>query len=114
MEAVSRFAPIARRGMNQTCTVYKFTGNDPSGQPQYAQGTEWPCRVAVRTERSVSDTGDLITNSTAVLILPADCDIQAYDQIDMPSPYRQGAVVREVVTATDYLGQVTHRAVRIL
>ena len=111
--AVSPQAEIWRNTMRQTCTIYRYTGADPTGQPQYAQGTEWPCRLAIRTERNISDDGDYITNSTVTAILPADCEVQAYDQIDLPRPYAHGAVIREVVTATDVWGGVTHKAVRI-
>ena len=113
METVSRLAPIARRNMTQHCTVYSYIGTEATGQPQYAQGTEYPCRLAIRTERSLTDTGDIITNSSVTVILPADCPIQAYDQIDLPRPYAHGAIIREVITATDALGKVTHKAVRI-
>ena len=113
METVSRLAPIVRRGMNQHCTLYSYTGTEATGQPQYEQGVIWPCRLAIRTERSITDTGDIITNSSVTILLPADCPAQAYDQIDLPRPYAHGAVIREVVTATDALGHVTHKAVRI-
>ena len=114
MEVVSRFAEIGKANMRQRCTVYRYTGCDMTGQPQYDQGIEYPCRLAIRTERSFSDTGDLITNSTVKIILPADCPVQAYDQIDLPSPYQQGAIIKEVTTATDVWGLITHKAVRIL
>ena len=113
METISRLAPIARRSMRQHCTLYSYTGTALTGQPQYTQGIEWPCRIAIRTERSITDTGDIITNSSVTLLLPADCPVQAYDQIDPPSPYAHGAVIREVVTATDAWGGITHKAVRI-
>lgn len=113
MVAISPQAEIWRNTMMQTCTIYQYTGADFTGQPQYAQGTEWPCRLAIRTERSISDTGDTITNSTVTAVLPAECPVQAYDQIDLPSPYQHGAIIREVVTGTDVWGQVTHKAVRI-
>ena len=111
--AVSPQAEIWRNTMKQTCTVYRYTGTDVTGQPQNAQGIEWPCRLAIRTERAIADTGDVITNSTVKIVVPADCPVQAYDQIDLPNPYQHGAVIREVITATDIFGQVTHKAVRI-
>lgn len=113
METVSRLAPVVRRSMNQLCTVYRYTGTGITGQPEYEQGTEYPCRLAIRTERSITDTGDIITNSSVTVLLPASCPVQAYDQIDLPRPYAHGAVIREVTTATDAWGKVTHKAVRI-
>ena len=111
--ALSRMAGIWRRTMRQTCTVFKYSGTEPTGQPIYGDGTEYPCRLAIRTERSISDDGDYITNSTVQIVLPADCDVEAYDQIDLPAPFAQGAVIREVITATDIWGDITHKAVRI-
>ena len=77
---VSRLAEVWRHNMRQVCTVSKYTGADPTGQPIYGPGTEWPCRLAIRTERTISQDGDYITNSTVQVILPADCDIEAYDR----------------------------------
>ena len=113
METVSRLAPIMAANMRQHCTVYRYTGTAPTGQPQYEQGQEWPCRLAIRTEKSITDTGDIITNSTVTILLPAACPVQAYDQVDLPRPYAHGAVIREVITATDAWGSVTHKVVRI-
>ena len=110
---LSPLAEVLKNTMRQTCTVYRYGGADPTGQPIYSWGTAWPCRIAIRTERSITDTGDIITNSSVTLLLPADCPVQAYDQIDPPSPYAHGAVIREVVTATDAWGGITHKAVRI-
>ena len=111
--SISPLAEVVQNTMLQTCTVYKYIGADPTGQPQYAQGIEYPCRLAIRTERTIADTGDYITNSTVVISLPAEADVGAYDQIDLPQGYRQGAVIREVATPTDAWGQITHRVVRI-
>lgn len=111
--ALSPQAEIWRNTMRQTCTVRRYAGSDPTGQPVYHAGESWPCRLAIRTERQFTDAGDYITNSTVTVILPGDCTIQANDQIDLPSEFQEGAVVREVVTATDIWGQVTHKAVRI-
>lgn len=113
MAPLSPLAEVFKNSMRQTCTVYRYAGADPTGQPVYGQGTEYPCRIAIRTERSFSDAGDYITNSTVSLLLPADVAIGAYDMVDLPAPYQQGAVIREVVTASDFLGQTTHQVVRI-
>lgn len=99
--------------MRQTCTIRRYAGADPTGQPVYHSDETWKCRLAIRTERNITDAGDYISNSTVQIILPASCEVQAYDQIDLPSPYQQGAVIREVITGTDQWGQVTHKAVRI-
>ena len=111
--AVSRLAPIWKASMRQTCTVAQYTGADPTGQPIYGTGIEYPCRLAIRTERTISDDGDWITNSTVQVILPADCPVQAYDQITLPTVYDEGAVIREVITGTDQWGLPTHKAVRV-
>ena len=111
--SISPLAEVVQNTMMQTCTVYKYIGADPTGQTQYAQGTEYPCRLAIRTERTIADTGDIITNTAVVISIPAAADVQAYDQIDLPQGYRQGAVIRDVATATDAWGQITHRVVRI-
>ena len=111
--ALSPMSEILGNSMRQTCTLRRYAGADPTGQPVYHQGEEWRCRLANRTERQITDRGDYITNSTVQIILPADCPVQAYDQIDLPSPYQQGAVIREVITGTDQWGNITHKAVRI-
>lgn len=113
MAQISPLAEIFKNSMRQTCTVYRYGGADPTGQPVYGAGAEYPCRIALRTERSFNDAGDYITNSTVNLLLPADCAIGAYDMVDLPAPYQQGAIIREVVTATDFQGQTTHQVVRI-
>lgn len=110
---VSRLAEVWRHNMRQTCTLHRYAGADPSGQPIYGDGVEYPCRLAIRTERTFSADGDYITNSTVQIVLPADCPVQAYDIIDLPSDYQQGAIIREVITGTDQWGEVTHKAVRI-
>lgn len=110
---VSRLAPIMTQSMRQTCTVSHYTGADPTGQPIYGTGVEWPCRIAIRTKRTVSNDGDWTTNSGVRIILPADCDIEAYDRIDLPEPYAQGAIIAEVTTATDIWGETTHKVVGI-
>ena len=84
-----------------------------TGQPTYGAGIEYPCRLAIRTERQITDKGDYITNSTVQILLPASTEVQAYDRIDLPAGYDQGAIIREVITATDQWGQPTHKAVRI-
>ena len=110
---VSRLAEVWRHNMRQECTVHKYTGADPTGQPQYGTGTTYPCRLAIRTERTIDQDGDYITNSTVQVILPANCDIEAYDRIDLPDGFNQGAIIREVITGTDQWGEITHKAVRI-
>ena len=111
--ALSPIAEILNNSMRQTCTIYRYGGADPTGQPIYSSGKACPCRIALRTERSFNDAGDYITNSTVSLVLPASCDIGAYDMVDLPAPSQQGALIREVVTATDQWGQITHQVVRI-
>lgn len=111
--ALSPLAEILKNTMRQTCTVYRYGGADPTGQPIYSAGVSWPCRIAIRTERSFNEAGDYITNSTVNLLLPANCEVGAYDMVDLPAPYQQGAIIREVITATDLLGRATHQAVRI-
>lgn len=111
--ALSPLAEIRRNTMMQTCIIRRYAGADPTGQPVYHSDETWPCRLAIRTERNISDTGDYISNSTVTVILPADCSVQAYDQIDLPQPYDQGAIIREVTTATDVWGNVAHKVVRI-
>ena len=110
---VSALAEIWNNSMRQSCTVYKYTGADPTGQPLYGEGTETKCRINVKTERQITDTGDYITNSTVEIVLPVSSEIEAYDRIDLPSPYQQGAVIREVITGVDMWGLPTHKAVRI-
>lgn len=110
---LSPLAEVLKNTMRQTCTVYRYGGADPTGQPIYSRGTAWPCRIAIRTERGFNEAGDYITNSTVNLILPANCEVGAYDMVDLPAPYQQGAIIREVITATDFLGRSTHQAVRI-
>ena len=110
---VSRLAGVWAHNMRQKCTVYKYTGADPTGQPIYGTGKDYSCRIAIRTERTLDQDGDYITNSTMQIILPADCDIEAYDRIDPPAGYAQGAIIREVITGTDQWGETTHKAVRI-
>lgn len=111
--ALSPQSEVWRNTMMQSCTVSEYAGADPTGQPTYRPAVTYPCRLAIRTERKISDTGDYITNSTVRVILPADCPVQAYDRIDLPAPYQQGAVISEVITGTDIFGQVTHKVVRI-
>lgn len=111
--ALSPLAEIYKNSMRQTCTIYRYGGADPTGQPVYGQGEQLPCRLAIKTERSFSDTGDYITNSTVTVLLPASAAIGAYDRLDLPAPYQQGAIIREVVTATDQWGRTTHQVVRI-
>ena len=84
MAQVSPLAEILANSMRQTCTIYRYGGADPTGQPVYSSGTSWPCRIAIKTERSINDMGDYITNSTVSLVLPANCDIGAYDMVDLP------------------------------
>ena len=113
MAPVSRLAGITAHTMRQVCTVYRYAGADDTGQPIYHEGVATPCRLAIRTRRVLDDAGDYITNQEVVVIVPADTAIQAMDRIDLPAPYQQGAVVASVTTATDFLGHVTHQAVRI-
>lgn len=110
---ISPLSVMWKESMRQTCTVYKLTGTSYTGQNTYGQGTEYPCRVGIKTKRIVTNEGDYSTNSQVAIVLPADCDIEAYDKIDLPHPYDQGAVIDEVTTATDQWGQITHKAVRI-
>lgn len=112
-EGISPQSEIWNNSMRQQCTVYSYAGADPTGQPVYGNGTSTKCRIALRTERQITPQGDYITNSTVVVVLPADCPVQAYDRIDLPAPYQEGAVIREVITGTDQWGKVTHKAVRI-
>ena len=113
MAQVSPLAEIIGNTLRQVCTVYRYGGADPTGQPIYGTGTQYPCRLAIRTERSFNDTGDYITNSTVNVLLPASAELGAYDMIDLPAPYQQGAIIREVVSATDQWGRATHQVVRI-
>lgn len=113
-EGISPLSVMWRESMKQKCTVYKLTGTDYTGQSIYGDGVEWPCRIGIRTKRTVTNEGDFSTNSQVAIVLPADCDIEAYDKIDLPSPYEQGAIIGEVTTATDQWGGITHKAVRIL
>ena len=103
--ALSPLAEIYKNSMRQTCTLYRYGGADPTGQPVYGQGEQLPCRLAIKTERSFSDT--------VTVLLPASAAIGAYDRLDLPAPYQQGAIIREVVTATDQWGRTTHQVVRI-
>ncbi len=111
--SVSPIAEIYRQGFRQSCTVYTYGGADPTGQPVYNTGVTYPCRIAVRTKRTLNADGDYVTNTDTTFLLPPDAGIQAQDRIDLPSPYQRGAVVREVATAFDWLGRVTHLVVRI-
>ena len=111
--ALSAMAEIVGNTMNQSCTIYRYAGADATGQPTYGTGTVSKCRLAIRTERQISDRGDYITNSTVQILLPASTEIEAYDRIDLPADYQQGAVIREVITATDQWGNATHKVVRI-
>ena len=113
-EGISPLSVMWRESMKQKCTVYKLTGTDYTGQAEYSAGVEWPCRVGLRTKRTMTNEGDYSTNSQVAIVLPADCDIEAYDKIDLPSPYGQGAVIGEVATACDQWGQITHKAIKIL
>lgn len=113
MAVISPLSVMWRESMRQKCTVHKLVSTDFTGQNVYGEGTEVPCRVGIRTKRAVTDEGDFINNSQVVVVLPADCDIEAYDKIDLPHPYDQGAVIEEVTTATDQWGGITHKAVRI-
>ena len=113
MAQISPLAEIAKNSMHQTCTIYRYGGADPTGQPVYSSGEQSPCRISIKTERSINEYGDYISNSAVSLVLPANCQIGAYDRVDLPAPYQQGAVIREVVTATDFLGRITHQVVRI-
>ena len=110
---VSALAEIWTNSMRQSCTVYKYAGADATGQPTYGEGIPTKCRINVKTERQITDTGDYITNSTVEIVLPASSEIEAYDRIDLPAGYQQGAVIREVITGVDMFGAVTHKAVRI-
>lgn len=110
---VSALAEVWGNSMRQSCTVYKYTGADATGQPQYGEGTETKCRINVKTERQITDTGDYITNSTVEIVLPVSTEIEAYDRIDLPAGYQQGAIIREVITGVDQWGLPTHKAVRI-
>ena len=114
MALTSPLASIIGNSLRQTCTVYRYGGSDPSGQPVYHDGVEYPCRLAIRTVRQMSPTGDIISNTAVETVVPADCPVQAHDMIDLPAPYEQGAVIREVVTATDQWARTTHKVVRIL
>lgn len=113
MAPLSPLAEITARSFHQTCTVYTYSGSDYSGQPYYSEGTTYPCRIAIRTKRHFSDEGDYIANQQAVLLLPADCPVQAQDKVDLPDPYQRGAIIDQVATGTDWLGRVTHKVVRI-
>ena len=112
-EGISPQSEIWKNTMRQQCTVYSYSGADPTGQPQYGEGVQTICRLAIRTKRTVTDQGDYITNSSVTVVLPADCSVQAYDKIDLPAPYQEGAVIGEVITGTDFYGNVTHKVVRI-
>lgn len=114
MAVISPLSVMWRESMRQKCTVHKLVSTDYTGQNVYGEGTEVPCRVGNRTKRAMTDEGDFINNSQVVVVLPADCDIQAYDKISLPAPYEQGAVIGEVITATDQWGGITHKVVRIL
>lgn len=113
--ALSPLSSIFSNSMRQQVTVYKYAGTEDSGQPIYAdEGTVLKARIDIKEVRSFNDTGDEITNSAVEITVPGDADVDAYDRIDLPSDYEQGAVIREVVTATDQWGAVTHKVVRIL
>lgn len=112
-EGISPSSEIWANTMRQQCTVYSYTGANATGQPQYGEGVTTKCRLAIRTKRTVTDQGDYITNSSVTVVLPADCPVQAYDKIDLPAPYQEGAVISEVITGTDFLGLITHKVVRI-
>ena len=112
-EGISPSSEIWKNTMHQQCTVYSYTGADPTGQAQYTEGTIVPCRLAIRTKRTVTDQGDYITNTSVTVLLPATCTVQAYDRIDLPAPYQEGAVISDVITGTDFLGNITHTVVRI-
>lgn len=111
--APSPLASVVENTMRQSCKVYRYAGADDFGQPVYHDGVTVPCRLAIRTARVLSPDGDYITNTQVTVLVPADTEIQAQDRIDLPAPYDRGAVVSLVTTATDFLGRVTHRAVRI-
>ena len=112
---VSPISSILKNQMRQSCTVYSYEGTAPSGQPEYAaDGTIYPCRIAVHEARTVADTGDEITDTGVTVYLPADAEVTAYDRIELPADYEQGAVIKEVVTGIDWQGAVTHKVVRIL
>lgn len=111
--ALSPLASIFKNTMRQQATVYKYGGADEYGQPVYGPGRSYPCRVDLKTERTMNEAGDWISNSTVAIILPADAEAGAYDKIDLPRPYDQGAIIREVTTGSDILGRVTHLEVRI-
>lgn len=111
--ALSPLKEIWANSMRQTCTLRRYAGADPTGQPVYHSDETWRCRINIKTERQMTDQGDYITNSTVEIALPADCPVQAYDQIDLPAGYQQGAIIREVITGVDMFGAVTHKAVRI-
>lgn len=111
--ALSPQAEIFNNSMHQTCTVYSYAGADPTGQPVYNRGVTLPCRIAVRTKRTMDADGDYVTNTDTAVLVPASSSVQAQDRIDLPFPYQRGTVVREVTTAFDWLGNVTHKVVRI-
>lgn len=111
--APSPLAKVMENTMRQSCTVYHYAGADEYGQPVYGEGEVVPCRLAIRTGRTLSPDGDYITNTQVTVLVPSSTVIQAQDRIDLPEPYDRGAVVSMVTTATDFLGRVTHRAVRI-
>lgn len=112
-EGISPSSEIWKNSMRQQCTVYSYTGTDATGQAQYGEGVQTACRLAIRTKRTVTNNGDYITNTSVAVLLPATCTVQAYDKIDLPSPYQEGAVISEVITGTDFLGLITHKVVRI-
>lgn len=113
-EGISPLSVTWAQNMRQKCTVYTYQGADYSGQPIYSEGTEWPCRMAVKTARTVTQEGDVISNSAVEVVLPADCPVQAYDQIDLPNGYQMGAVIGKVLTPADQWGKTTHKVVTIL
>lgn len=111
--AVSPLASIIKNTFFQTCTVYRYGGADPTGQPKYNAGELIPCRLAIRTKRVPTAEGDYITNTDVSVLVPAETALQAYDMIDLPAPYEQGAIIGSVTTGTDQWGNVTHQVVRI-
>ena len=113
MALTSPLASVIQNSLRQTCTIYRYGGADRSGQPVYHDGIVYPCRLAIRTVRALDPVGDVITNSAVEAVVPADCPVQAMDMIDLPEPYEQGAIIKEVVTATDQWARTTHKVVRI-
>ena len=111
--ALSPLAPIIKNSMRQQATVYKYGGADEFGQPVYGPGQAYPCRIDLKTVRTMNSAGDWISNSTVEISLPADAMAGAYDKIDLPAPYEQGAIIREVVAGADQFGRITHLEIKI-